>query len=91
MLAGNSWSADSALGLENNKKDTQETAPEAKGAAPKESSGASAPRAGHGGGGTAGLQDTTEPVTAGPHLLLQIIAKDLLSPLFKVLGTEPER
>lgn len=90
MLAGNSWSADSALGLENNEKDTQETAPEAKGAAPKESSGASAPRAGHGAGGRAGLQDTTEPVTAGPHLLLQTIGKDLISPLFKVLGTEPD-
>ena len=50
VLAGNSWSADSALGLENN-EDTQETAPEAKGAASKESTGASAPRAGHGGGG----------------------------------------
>lgn len=81
MLAGNSWSADSALGLENN-EDTQETAPEAKGAASKESTGASAP--------SAGLQETTEPVTAGPHLLLQTTGKDLISPMFKVLGTEPD-
>lgn len=42
-------------GLENNEKDTQETAPEAKGPAPKESTGISAPRA-----GGAGLQESTE-------------------------------
>lgn len=48
------------------------------------------PEPGMGAGDSAGLQETTEPVTAGPHLLLQTTGKDLISPMFKVLGTEPD-
>lgn len=48
------------------------------------------PEQGMGAGDSAGLQETTEPVTAGPHLLLQTTGKDLISPMFKVLRTEPD-